>query len=714
MTSHSVNKFMSTHKSTTNLSTETTLASMNDFLQAGNLEVSVVGSGSNVTIADVNFDTTQTDNLKVDTTATYAQNASSSAADPGQLVLGRQPFTGALQAIPILENRVGTIDINMDTAIYEPDVDSTLNKVFGCGAYRPGAGFYALRLDSTLTNLLVQDDATIANTSTTATNTGTIAGTVSSNRVRCSLPDTQRQDGDSNLPGGIFSMLVSDDGRARYSRSGSGSIDNQTQRVVLATNDLVAASTKPEGSAPTRGMVLAAENDSGNAKFLSCTDTGFLCTDPQVNYLEGPTLDRTQRVVLSTDSGAYLNIEDTNKRLHEQQVTQGWWQDYNIKFAQYAEGDNPPFSAPAFQVVNSYLDIRTSLLSTNSQITRGALFSASKIDVPTGTDLQFTFTALFARSTTSTNFNNYMACGFANDFYSNTFQEPGSGAFILKAGDQTNPNNLYAVSKFGSTRTEDDGFEPGSDDQISTFRIILRNDGDRSRVFIQQSYRGSDFVTRNSVTTINNTINNTAYHFFAIASQEATNMDTTPQGTLRLWNYDVVTRSAYPIHLIFPTKYLFIRSWTDTGDPTGNNDARPNASLGSPQDWYFTVFQNNYCLKSFSITIEDGGISSWAQYGNIGQLTNGILIFLQRAGSNQRINFNEGFPIQDHSDWARLTMDPRIENGGGDDVFVAKFEVEKLAGAPLCLNKGDQIGVTMRDDMTGLSGHYFIGFGYFF
>jgi len=99
------------------------------------------------------------------------------------------------------------------------------------------------------------------------------------------------------------------------------------------------------------------------------------------------------------------------------------------------------------------------------------------------------------------------------------------------------------------------------------------------------------------------------------------------------------------------------------------------------------------------------------EYGNLGAaLTNGVSVITRTAasGGSTIIDLTDGLPITTNSAWGSLCFDVNLKSwGAGDELLVVRWTFA-LAGQPLYLDTGQQIVVTLDDDLSGLQTHYFV------
>lgn len=112
--------------------------------------------------------------------------------------------------------------------------------------------------------------------------------------------------------------------------------------------------------------------------------------------------------------------------------------------------------------------------------------------------------------------------------------------------------------------------------------------------------------------------------------------------------------------------------------------------------------------------IEDNANFRVQDYGGIsGGLTNGILLGVYDSDDVILLDLTDGLPIKTNGSWSRLCYDVNHLNyGSGNEVLTGRWTFEK-SGRGLLLRDGDQLKVTIQDDLTGLVHHTFMVQGYY-
>jgi len=108
------------------------------------------------------------------------------------------------------------------------------------------------------------------------------------------------------------------------------------------------------------------------------------------------------------------------------------------------------------------------------------------------------------------------------------------------------------------------------------------------------------------------------------------------------------------------------------------------------------------------VHLQDTGAFVAENYGSIGSaLTNGITVeVLDAAGAV--INTLTDVTVKNNADWGRYCYDvANVAFGAGDDFMQVRWSFDK-AGAPIRLKVGEQLSVTLNDDLGALVAHSFV------
>lgn len=168
----------------------------------------------------------------------------------------------------------------------------------------------------------------------------------------------------------------------------------------------------------------------------------------------------------------------------------------------------------------------------------------------------------------------------------------------------------------------------------------------------------------------------------------------------------------------------FVRALAiDGGDIT---DLTVDGSINSIDAFVKARSDGDLYIKVVNIIIEGAGNIALEDFGNItGGLTNGIDTFIQ----NEDVKFAiTQVPIFTNLDAIRIgTLNPAIgtdasafrikqTQGGGDTLYNPVWDLTKLSagveGVVLSANTNQKLGITINDDLTGLTSFTIIVLGY--
>jgi hypothetical protein len=158
---------------------------------------------------------------------------------------------------------------------------------------------------------------------------------------------------------------------------------------------------------------------------------------------------------------------------------------------------------------------------------------------------------------------------------------------------------------------------------------------------------------------------------------------------------------------ILPADMIF-RFLDTTGDGSGTKNANVNGSV-TP-----VIFRINaptgyeYIIPRMLVKIEDASASFSAEnYGAISTLANGITLAIHDENGDSILDLLDGLTIKSNVNWARYAFDNEFSNFGNGNVFLRVRWSFFLSGSPLVIRPGHSLRATIRDDLTGLVGHYF-------
>ena len=142
----------------------------------------------------------------------------------------------------------------------------------------------------------------------------------------------------------------------------------------------------------------------------------------------------------------------------------------------------------------------------------------------------------------------------------------------------------------------------------------------------------------------------------------------------------------------------------------GSRDASVNG-LGTPVLFEYLCTEDHVDVTRMIVTITDSGTFDALLYGNRVVLVNGIKVEIIRDGE-VHLDLLDAEPILSNTDWAAMCHDFTYHDiGTGDNRATIRWTFAH-SGFPLVLLDGDILRVTIQDDLTTLTGHYFQIQGY--
>lgn len=146
--------------------------------------------------------------------------------------------------------------------------------------------------------------------------------------------------------------------------------------------------------------------------------------------------------------------------------------------------------------------------------------------------------------------------------------------------------------------------------------------------------------------------------------------------------------------------------------PSGLSEANATGNYATvDENFLVTAGVGGMLFKRVIIFIGDDSAGIDADgYGSIAKLASGgITMSVFNANETERVSLCDGVPILRHVDWARLAMDlPDLNYGNASQSFVVcRFSFDRF-GPGIKLAEGEHIGVTLRDDFSGLTDHNFV------
>ncbi len=153
--------------------------------------------------------------------------------------------------------------------------------------------------------------------------------------------------------------------------------------------------------------------------------------------------------------------------------------------------------------------------------------------------------------------------------------------------------------------------------------------------------------------------------------------------------------------------YRYLRSSAGTENAIGDYSTTETFFLQPAAD-------EDFAMVRMLVQVRDAGALSAADYGNInGGLTNGVTAHIVNGSNATETNLTE-VPIQTNADWGRQCYDSVDASfGAGNNFILVRWTFEK-AGKQIALRgaQGDRLEVRFADDLSDLTGHYFLAQGY--
>jgi len=150
-------------------------------------------------------------------------------------------------------------------------------------------------------------------------------------------------------------------------------------------------------------------------------------------------------------------------------------------------------------------------------------------------------------------------------------------------------------------------------------------------------------------------------------------------------------------------KYTHVYKWLKDGSTV---EANVNGASVAKVYKYEVAATRTLSLERMIVYIKDTGTFDADLYGNGAILGNGILVSVEYADGTS-LDLLDGEPVKTNSHWAALCHDVTYHDiGTGDNIATVRWTFGR-AGAPLILEVGDSIEVTIQDNLTVLTGQRF-------
>jgi len=149
---------------------------------------------------------------------------------------------------------------------------------------------------------------------------------------------------------------------------------------------------------------------------------------------------------------------------------------------------------------------------------------------------------------------------------------------------------------------------------------------------------------------------------------------------------------------------MFLRFADTNGDGTGTKNAAVN---GSVTPVVFKIeprgSERVLSLHRMIVSVVDSGSFDSGAYGNGLALSVGLEIAVYRSADDSVVlDLLDGNPIQKNIDWTWVCYDANVSNyGTGNESLNVRWTFTK-AGAPVTVSRGEYLGITVNDDLTGL------------
>lgn len=164
----------------------------------------------------------------------------------------------------------------------------------------------------------------------------------------------------------------------------------------------------------------------------------------------------------------------------------------------------------------------------------------------------------------------------------------------------------------------------------------------------------------------------------------------------------------------YPTADRYIYRFLDTnGNGTGTKNAVGDYSVAAEEFHIQPPVSLRYSLYRMIVCIEDTAGMRAEYYGDLASaLTNGIKVSVDDGAATELCDLTDGDPVKSNAGWGRHCFDVDVKTwGAGNELLLVRWTFSK-AGAPVFLQEGHRLIVTLNDDLTGLVSHNFMVQGY--
>lgn len=154
---------------------------------------------------------------------------------------------------------------------------------------------------------------------------------------------------------------------------------------------------------------------------------------------------------------------------------------------------------------------------------------------------------------------------------------------------------------------------------------------------------------------------------------------------------------------------------SDDGTTDGTKDWAVNGA--TPQEFFVTIRPgfDHFMVKRLILHMEDTGSFTSITFAAITGLTQGCELEMSSGG--QVIDFCDGEPIKNNSDWGRLSFNNVLNDWGGGAkqmngrLTFGNFNQDDFG---VLLEEGDKITWRVKDDLTDVTHAFLMAEGYVF
>lgn len=123
----------------------------------------------------------------------------------------------------------------------------------------------------------------------------------------------------------------------------------------------------------------------------------------------------------------------------------------------------------------------------------------------------------------------------------------------------------------------------------------------------------------------------------------------------------------------------------------------------SPVDFVYVAPKRTE-LKTVLLYIESTQQIHFEYFGSLTALTNGLRVWYKQKSTDAKIYLDAGFPIKTNGDFARLSLNIEVKpKSAGNEVFAGQWQFDRDFGSTLLIEKGGSFGITINDNLSGLT-----------